>query len=300
MNLIMTAAAVCFFCLNGAMTRLFQLKMRRERLSLYQAGFCFIAAMLNVVFYGVSALPDARTVIMSAAFGLLFALASFLGALCYERGPMSLTSVILNMSLAVPVLYSFAFFGEGISNPGIIGLVLLCATFILSAMSTSNGGKINAVWLVMVGVAFAANGSTAVLQKLNQMNSGGQSDGFFLAFAYFISAICFLCVFVWGKKRSGHAEEGHCSGAEPKGNNLSYILKALLITAVSGCGSFVGNAMLNILSVRMDAAVLYPCVNGGLAVLTAVVSMVFFKEKPTWLKVASIAVGAAAIVLLAI
>ena len=33
MNLIMTAAAVCFFCLNGAMTRLFQLKMRRERLS---------------------------------------------------------------------------------------------------------------------------------------------------------------------------------------------------------------------------------------------------------------------------
>ena len=77
-------------------------------------------------------------------------------------------------------------------------------------------------------------------------------------------------------------------------------MAAIIITVVSGGGSFVGNMVLGKLSVRMDAAVLYPCVNGGLAVLTSIVSAVFFKEKMSLIKIISVAVGAAAIVLLAI
>ncbi len=44
----------------------------------------------------------------------------------------------------------------------------------------------------------------------------------------------------------------------PKGDALAkYLMAAIIITVVSGGGSFVGNMVLGKLSVRMDAAVLY-------------------------------------------
>ena len=87
MDYLLTAASVCFFCLNGAMTRLFQLKMKggKKALRLYQAGFCLVASVLNLAFFGINALPGTKTVILSLFFGILFAAASFLGAECYEK-----------------------------------------------------------------------------------------------------------------------------------------------------------------------------------------------------------------------
>ncbi len=304
MDYLLTAASVCFFCLNGAMTRLFQLKMKggKKALRLYQAGFCLVASVLNLAFFGINALPGTKTVILSLFFGILFAAASFLGAECYEKGPMSLTSVILNLSLAVPLVYSFIVFGESISTTGIAGLALLCVTFVLSALSASGGQKkINTAWIVMVALAFVANGTTAVLQKADA--ASGSSDGFFLGFAYFVGALCFLASWAVekGREKSGKCAADAAAFVLPKGDALAkYLMAAIIITVVSGGGSFVGNMVLGKLSVRMDAAVLYPCVNGGLAVLTSVVSAVFFKEKMSLIKIISVAVGAAAIVLLAI
>ena len=175
-------------------------------------------------------------------------------------------------------------------------------TFVLSALSASGGQKkINTAWIVMVALAFAANGTTAVLQKADA--ASGSSDGFFLGFAYFVGALCFLVSWAveTGREKSGKNAADAAAFVLPKGDALAkYLMAAIIITVVSGGGSFVGNMVLGKLSVRMDAAVLYPCVNGGLAVLTSVVSAVFFKEKMSLIKIISVAVGAAAIVLLAI
>ena len=56
--------------------------------------------------------------------------------------------------------------------------------------------------------------------------------------------------------------------------------------------------LLGKLSASVVAAILYPCINGGLAVFTTLLSFFFFREKPTALKIISILLGAAAIVVL--
>ena len=69
---------------------------------------------------------------------------------------------------------------------------------------------------------------------------------------------------------------------------------------MSGLGSYGGNALLGILSAPggIQGPVLYPCVNGGLCIVSALCSFLFFKEKPSARKLTAIGIGIVAIVLL--
>ena len=49
---------------------------------------------------------------------------------------------------------------------------------------------------------------------------------------------------------------------------------------------------------KVDGAILYPCINGGLCLLLTVMSCIFFREKLTLKKSIAIALGCAAIVIL--
>ena len=56
--------------------------------------------------YGQFALPLAETALYGLVFGIFFFLASAMSAKGNMIGSMALTSVIMNMSLIVPLLYS--------------------------------------------------------------------------------------------------------------------------------------------------------------------------------------------------
>jgi len=280
--------AVIFFSLNGAMTRLFQLKIGKkpQAIRIYQALFCAIAALLNLISGGAAAM-SAPAFVAALAFGLLFAIASHFSAECYRCGPMSLTSLIMNLSLSIPLVYSFVVFGESVTASQIAGLALLCATFALSAFCSSDGGgKISLKWSMLVLFGFLANGFTAVIQKSDASVGGG--GGMFLFTAYLFSALYFSFLYIKENK-----------GIRGGGKQISSAWQFLLASALAGAGSFVGNALLGYLSVRVNAALLYPSVNGGLALVTALISFIFFKEKLNKAKIVSIIVGVAAIILLA-
>ncbi len=209
---------------------------------------------------------------------------------CLECGPMSLTSVITNMSLSIPIIYSLAVFGEVPTPLRVAGLVLMIATFVISALGkTGNGnGRVSTVWTVCVIIAFFANGITAVLQKQNAMHKGDNTS--FLALAYFVAFVCFFGIFLVENKgqRFKWSENFKCGAA------------VVPITFLAGIGSFVGNGLLGSLSTRVDATILYPCINGGLALMSSAVSFLFFKEKFSAVKALSMAVGISAIILLTV
>ncbi len=284
--------SVIFFCINGIMTRLFQLKLGKQSTSIriYQAGFCGVASAAYFITCDsyVLTLP---TLLCAFAFGILFALCSFLGAKCYECGPMSLTSIMMNLSLSIPLIYSFFVWNETISPLQSIGLAMLVLTFVLSAKSSGNDSKsISLVWFIMALIGYIANGSTAVIQKQHQFIVGEEAAGIFLAIAYCVSMIFFIVLFAVENKGLAFKPKEHFS-------NLTLLLPVILL---SGLGSFIGNKLLSELSTKVAAPILYPCINGGLALLTGIVSFAAFKEKTTKLKALSMITGLCAIILLAI
>ena len=298
MSPIFIPVAVLAFACNSFATRLFQTKFfdAQRRLPRFQMTFCLIA---TVCFFlsGGCALPTVETSVYGLCFGILFFLAVAMSAKGFALGSMALTSVIINMSLILPILYSIVFHHERPTLMHYIGFALFCGSVIVSACSARDGEtkRLNLAWLLVISIGFIANGSTAILQKNYVLNSAAKQDATFLSVAYLTAALCFAVTAIVTAKKTAPAEP--ISPLSGKERSLA-LLAFFGVAALSGFGSFGGNLILGKLSASVDAAILYPCINGGLAVFTTLLSFFFFREKPTALKIISILLGAAAIVVL--
>lgn len=286
---LLLAACIGAFALNSICTRLFQLRVQKNgaAIQLYQGLFCLVAALAYLL-SGLGQRPDGGTVRIGMLFGMFFCMAVYCMAGCFACGPMSLTGILINMSMLLPILYSCLFLKEKISAVQVMGIALLAVTFILSAQSTKEGQRqISFRWIGLVSLGFLSNGMTAVLQK-HYKSAGGLWDAQFMATAYFTASLLFLIFYVAAARKKG-------GGLLPAVNGYGNLAG---LSLVSGLGSFAGNGILMFLSAKVAAPVLYPCVNGGLCLVLAAVSFTRLKEKPTAVKLAAIATGTAAIVVL--
>lgn len=305
MNALLICIAVLAFTCSGFATRLFQTRFpnAERRLPFFQALYCAIAAVCFGA-KGGFVLPSLETVLYGIAFGLLFCIAVAMSAKGYELGSMALTSVTVNMSLLLPILYSILFLNETPTILHGIGFLLFCASVVFSALSGKSDKKsINLRWLLTVLLGFLANGATAVIQKNYVLRSDSKQDAIFLAVAYATASLCFLGISLVSRlRRRSNPPPTDPSCAVPS-ENPSESMKTTLwklcaLSLLAGVGSFGGNYLLGRLSAEVAAAVLYPCINGGLAVCTTMISFFFFREHPTRQKIFSICLGCAAIIVL--
>ncbi len=283
--------SVLAFALNGALTRAVQIKYPGKKgfLRIYQGFFCLVAAVI----FTVSALIKGGLSLSwnEVGYGIFFG-AFFYGAvvgsaLGYEWGSMSLTSIITNLSLLFPLIYSCTLAKESLAWLQVVGIVLMLTTLILSVNRDKRGGKTTWKWVFAVLLAFGANGITAVTQKHYVRLHTDGNLAVFMAVAYLTAALLFFATSAVVCRKTG----------EKPGPALGWLLGFSLL---SGLGSYGGNLLLGMLSVRVPGAVLYPCINGGLCIVTALISFLVFREKPTLRKLLAIAIGIAAITLLSL
>ena len=140
---------------------------------------------------------------------------------------------------------------------------------------------------MLVFLAFFCNGMGAVLLNIyGRVAASGQRNSY-LALGYFVSALIYLTNHFLLVRKNGPVE-------------LRKVARPLLVPvlAMGALGGFIGNSILMSLNTVMPASLLYPLVNGGIAVIVASLSCVLFKEKLTLQRALTILVGLAAIVTL--
>ncbi len=284
--------AVLSFALNGAMTRAFQLKFPgcSRMLRYYQALFCLVSAIAFAAggfISGGELKINLQSLLFGAGFGIFYFIAVMCSSRGYEKGSMSLTAIIVNMSLIIPLFYSCILLKETPTLIQIAGILLMLVTLVLSSLKDKRGEKTKAsgAWIYIVLLAFFANGISAVVQKSFVRANGDGGTMFFMCIAYLISSV----LFVLGARLEKKTDESI---------EMKKRLHTLPMALISGVGSFGGNALLGFLCTKVDGAVLYPCINGGLCIVSAALSFLLFKEKPTLRKYIAIAIGVVAIVLL--
>ena len=297
MDILLMLLAVTAFSANQICTRLYQLKIQKRPFTvyMYMSFFCLVAAIAYFVQVGGDTNFNAKILLFAMAFGAFFVGAILFSAKGFETGPMSLTGIILNSSVVITVLYSCIVYEEPIELMQIIGCALLFVTFILSATgsgdSNSEKGKANSkkllIWTLFVFIAFFSNGTTAILQKEIKLAEDVGNGNLFMGIAYLTSAVIFFVYYIF------HHEKGTVKEASTK-TKLAFLAVGL----ISGLGSCLGNGIIMTLSTQVNAAVLYPCVNGGLALLVSIVSCAVFKEKLTTKKLITIIIGILSIIVL--
>lgn len=290
MHILLAALSASAHSMNSVSIRVYQTRLQRSQadLRLFQAVYMAISALLYFLLNGLKLSLDGYGLFLALCYGLDLALTGLLTSTCFQCGPMSVTSVITNACVALPIAVGCIFYDERMSLPQILGLVLLAVTFGLSAVGGGKGKQaIQPKWYLLVVLAFLANGMGAVLLNIYGRVAGAGERNAYLTVGYFTASVLYFLVHLLLAQRHGKVVLG---------SFLKPLLAVLLLTASTG--GFIGNGLLMSLNTSMPASVLYPMVNGGIGVLVAVISCTVFREKLTPPKAMAILTGLGAIVLL--
>ena len=219
-------------------------------------------------------------------YGATQALFILFKTLAMNSGSVSITTLVGNFSLVISVLFCFVVWGETISLLDIVGLVLLMLGIILS----TNKGSSNAssakwplylilflVFAAAVGISFKAFSKTG--------NSEYAGDMMIVAAVVMLIAYAVICLLT---KKRNNDDSGKI--------NKEFIIFAL----VSGVLSCIYNRLNIYLSGALNAIIFFPAFNGGVIMLSTVLSIVLLKEELNIKKAIGILLGVAGICIIGI
>lgn len=290
MNFLLAILSASAHSLNSVALRLYQTRFQKTvaDLRLYQGLVMLLAAILYWVLNGFSLKLETAGLWLALCYGLDLVLTGITVSICYQCGPMSLTGVISNACVVLPIAVGCIFYDERMNLNQILGCILLFITLALPCFERgSRSEKINWKWFPLILLAFFFNGMGAVLLNIYGRVADAAGRNAYLSIGYFSCAVLYLLISLSHHKRLG---------LTPGKGFFSPVLT--LVLAGSAIGSFLGNGILMALNTRMPATILYPMVNGGIGVLVAIISCTVFKEKLTVLKLVALITGVASIIFL--
>ena len=202
-------------------------------------------------------------------YSLPFAICYMIAYVCtiyaIKHGPLSITSLIISCSVAVPLIYGIVFLKEPVNCLLILGLVLLFLSIIfVSEPWKREEMRITTKWVVYISVTFFSNGFCMTIQKLFQMKDYGvHSNEFMICSLALTFLLLLLLVLV----------------CERKGLKKMLKTHGIIWPVFCGVGNGIANQVTMILAVVLPASFLYPMQSAGAIVLTAIVSILLYKEK---------------------
>ena len=212
------------------------------------------------------------------AAGVIMGVLSVAFQLCYlfafSCGNTSLTVIIGNFSMLMPIAVSVAYCGESFGATKILGTamaILSCCLTGAKGKSESGGNaQSRGKWLFFTFAAFLCNGAIAVNQKLYAVNTPSPKSFEFVAISYIAATV--LSALVYGvlllaKKGTEASREITFSPRD--------LLPGLIIGVILG----VFQSLYTYANSVIDGTLLFPTYNCGVSIVTLLAGRIIFGEK---------------------
>ena len=211
---------------------------------------------------------DTTALLWGCVYGVTQALFILFKTAAMNSGPVSITTLIGNCSLVVSVVVCFILWNEPISLADMIGLALLMLGLTLATYKKSNG-TFTKKWAVLSFLFLVLGAGVGITFKAFGKSGGTAYTSDMMIVAAFVMLISYtaICLFT-----GGFASK---SNKYTKKEKRLFIILAL----VSGLLSCLYNRLNIYLSGILDGVIFFPSFNGGVVVLSTVVSMIIFNEK---------------------
>jgi len=228
------------------------------------------------------------TCLYGAAFGVLSIVFQFFYANAFRAGSVSLTVLINNFSLIIPIIFGTIWYDEPLTIARIIGIVLLFVSFFLSVKKDSKFGAFNVRWLIYTLICFFSGGFASVVLKLHQHTASKEQRSGFVLFAYIVAFALSALIYLY-KYKSVHIK-------------ITYKLSPKVWIPAAFAGMILGvyQKFNLLLAGIIDSAVLFPIVGCSVTIMMTVVGVIIFKDKLKKIQIAGIVVGLASIALISI
>jgi drug/metabolite transporter (DMT)-like permease len=203
-----------------------------------------------------------------------------------------LVLLFFSFGIIVPIIVDLTILGTLINIYQIVGIALLFISFYLGNRPDSGEKKgISLKFIVFCIIGFLFNGSVMATAKLHQGAMPGIDVQVFVTFGFTVSVITSAILFVFF----------HIKESKKEKISYSYMFKAPKYY-VSVFGSAVttafGNILMLVIAGLVPAAIQFPLMNGGTCLITAILSIFFFKEKFTKKTAIVFIVGIAALAII--
>lgn len=273
-----------FSCICNGMKSVFAKKSNaylNENHNIYTYNFfmfliSFVIALIPCISqWGIVSVP---TICMAVFYGLTLIFAQVFLIKAMEVGEVSVSTLVYSCGFLIPTFVSVFAYNEKLKLLQVIGVVLILASFLIS---TEKFGKGGGKWLIFAPVSFLCNGAVGLTQKVFRMSSYSNEQNVFMMIAFFTGAVV---AFLLMPKRTKELPS-----------------KGFLKTVV-GSGVMLG--LVNVINVYISGIlpgiIVFPSVNGGGIIISAVLARILLQEKISLRKKIGIVIGVLAICLIAI
>ena len=247
----------------------------------------FIFACIALIF--AAFVP--RAGLYELLFGILMGALTVLCQISYMTalsvGPLSLTGLVYNLAMLVPIFVSRIAYGEPLGVFRAIGILLSVAALIINTKRGAND-TISKKWYFFILLAFFANGLVATVTKVFTHDFVPAGVLFpietyaYLGCAYLTATLLSAIVFLIMRQKKKQVT------CRPSPSFfLLAVAVALLLAIFQPIYAYSASVI--------DGTLLFPAYNGGATLLVTVSGMLLFKEKLSRRQWLGVTVGAIAI-----
>ncbi len=248
---------------------------------IFNAAVFFTAAILFCV-----DIPSASsgTWLFASAFALFTVIFQLSYTNALSLGNVSLTVMLVNLSMLLPVLLSVIVYNEHLTLGRIIGILLTVTSFIL-CVDTKTENRMSRSWLFLTVASILANGSIGITQKIFGASAFHNEKKEFVACSYMIAFLITLALYT-----AVHIKEKN-STAYKKIPTYLFAASAGIVLAIF---QWVNTYAISV----MDGSFLFPIYSGGSIILSTLVGVLFFRDKLTSKQKISMVLGMVAVVIM--
>lgn len=228
-----------------------------------------IAMILPLVFFGVSLKMPAIGIMYALLYACAFLSAIMMLMKTLTLGPIGKTTLIVNLSMLLPMLLGVLFWNEKLNTFNLLGIPCVLLTLFLSVPGKSAGEKANGKWTIFVLITFFLDGCLSIIQQLFLRNVGEEySVSFVLASALIGLGLTILLSLIFCLKDR--------KLLIPSGKSLASFA---LLAAVVGASTAIAT-MFNMMALtRLDGVIVFPVRQGGLILLITLYGVIRYKDK---------------------
>ena len=287
---------VLFYTFQSLFTRLYNINYAPSDRSMTTSVFaiCFggFIGLSTLIANGFSFTPAWQTVLWGVANAFMLWLYNVSMIKAGDRGSyafMMVTAVV--GAIVVPLVVDALFMGETVTAlQGAAIALMLCSFVVMNArgMSLETLRGASGGYYMWCGLLFMANGLYATIMNVQQGTMGSEQSPEMIVITYLGMALIVVALecFRGGAKKLA---AGFAMGKK----SALFVLGCVIVATLAS------NLLLYTLSL-MNASILYTIENGGVLVLSAIFSCIFFREKLHWEQMVGIGMAVASIVMISL
>lgn len=207
----------------------------------------------------------------------------------YQQEAYMFLSIFTMLGAVVTGLLGWAVYAEPVQWHRLLAMALLVvAVYVMSLYNTDIKGKLTPVAIVILIVGGLGSALTDFSQKIYR-NGGGKDSAVFTFYTYFIA--CLLLLGIWIALKTTRRSAPDAALKDCRHMGIYWLLSICLFLNSFAKTQAVG---------MLPASQMYPLLQGGNLICSAVMAAVLMKEKPNAKSIIGIAIALVAVALMSV